>query len=358
MTTIDIHLSRKDFKLEFKETFSPGITGIYGPSGSGKTSLLLAISGLLPLEEGRVVVAGRTLFDAAKKRNIPVENRKVAAVFQEGRLFPHMTVFKNLRYGWKPQSNMDFEEVVDLLQLRHLLYRMPSQISGGERQRTALGRSLLSSPDILLLDEPFSAVDVSFRSQLLSLITSVQKKVKIPILVVSHNLKDLLTLSNRLLVLKEGKCVGHGNYYDLLAKGSVSKLLGSKNTTNTLHMQVAEIMPDEGIVQLRMGLQSDPIFVTCKCPAEGCSLGQQLQLFVHANDIALSSEKIENASIQNQLSGIVTAFIERESVLLCRVDVGVPLYVEITVASKNKMHLSIGSRVFCLFKAVAVASGS
>ena len=100
-----------------------------------------------------------------------------------------MTVSKNLRYGWKPQSNIDFEEVVDLLQLRHLLHRMPSQISGGERQRTALGRSLLSSPDILLLDEPFSAVDVSFRSQLLSLITRVHKKVKIPILVVSHNLK-------------------------------------------------------------------------------------------------------------------------------------------------------------------------
>jgi molybdate transport system ATP-binding protein len=217
---------------------------------------------------------------------------------------------------------------------------------------------LLSSPDILLLDEPFSAVDVSFRSQLLSLITRVQKKVKIPILVVSHNLKDLLTLSNRLLVLKDGKCAGHGNYYDLLAKETVSKLLGSKKTTNTLHMQVAEIMPDEGIVQLRMGFQSDPILVACKCPAEGCSLGQQLQLFVHANDIALSTEKIENTSIQNQLAGKVTAFIERESVLLCRVDIGVPLYVEITVASKNKMHLAIGSRVFCLFKAVAVASGS
>ena len=169
MTEVDIILPRKNFELSICEQFSDGITGIFGPSGSGKTSLLHTISGLETPKKGRLVVNNRVLFDSGKGINLPVEKRNIGYVFQEGRLFPHMTVEKNLLYGLKKNgnSNVGFDEVIDLLNLGHLLKSKPSQISGGERQRTALGRSLLSSPEILLLDEPFSAVDTRLRKQIL-----------------------------------------------------------------------------------------------------------------------------------------------------------------------------------------------
>ena len=210
MTKVDIILPRKNFDLIIHQTFSDGITGIYGPSGSGKTSLLQAISGLALPKSGHISIDKRTVFDTKRKINIPVEKRNIGYVFQEGRLFPHMTVEKNLLYGQKKEKNrkVGFREVVDLFNLSHLLKSKPWQISGGERQRTALGRSLLSSPDILLLDEPFSAVDTRLRDQILPFILKIQQKVQVPILVVSHDLPDLLKLTNILCIIKDGRCLG------------------------------------------------------------------------------------------------------------------------------------------------------
>ena len=224
MTEIDILLPRKNFDITINEVFCDGITGIFGPSGSGKTSMLQAIAGLALPKSGYIKTGGRVLFDSRKKINVPVEKRRVGYVFQEGRLFPHMTVEKNLLYGYKKDDGdgVKFNEVVDLLKLENLLTRRPWQISGGERQRTALGRSLLSSPDILLLDEPFSAVDTALRSRIIPFITKIQQRVRIPILVVSHEMPDLLKLTDRLCIIKEGQCHGHGKYSELFGKDTIS----------------------------------------------------------------------------------------------------------------------------------------
>ncbi len=356
MTEVDIVLPRKNFEVRICEKFSDGITGIFGPSGSGKTSLLHSISGLEVPKTGRIVVGDRVLFDSKQKINIPVEKRNIGYVFQEGRLFPHMTVEKNLLYGLKKNgsSKVRLDEVVDLLNLRHLLKSKPSGISGGERQRTALGRTLLSSPDILLLDEPFSAVDTKLRKQILPFIIRIQKKVQIPILVVSHDLPDLLKLTNALCLVKDGKCIGHDQYHDLLKLKEFPELIGTSPLVNSIHMKVVKANPENGLTVLVWAFGKQEVKVKCEKSKETYKVGEELKIFINADDIALSTEKLANITIQNQIEGTVADIIERDSSLLCIVDVGFKLIVEITAQSQKRMAINKGSKIWCLFKSVAI----
>jgi molybdate transport system ATP-binding protein len=356
MTEVDILLARKNFDVQIKERFSEGITGIFGPSGSGKTSLMHAISGLAHPKSGQIAIEGHLVFDAAKKIYVPVEQRNIGYVFQEGRLFPHMNVEKNLLYGVKKhqKSKVSFDEVVDLLKLNQLLKSMPSQLSGGERQRTALGRSLLSSPEILLLDEPFSALDVHLRNQILPFILSIQQKVAIPILVVSHDLADLLRLTNTLFIIKKGQCIGHGTYYDLLKNKSVSELFGSNELVNAVDMTVIQNTENNGLTLLQHPNQKRQIIIKCDKSKKNYAVGQQLKIFINADDIALSREQQPGITIQNQLEGTVSDLIDRGASLLCIVDVGFRLVVEITTESQKRLDIAIGSTVCCLFKSVAI----
>jgi molybdate transport system ATP-binding protein len=356
MTEVDILLPRKNFDVQVKERFSDGITGIFGPSGCGKTSLMHSISGIARPASGKVVIGGRVVFDAEKRIYIPVEKRNIGYVFQEGRLFPHMNVEKNLLYGSKKHKNskVGFNEVVDLLNLKHLLNSKPSQISGGERQRTALGRTLLSSPDILLLDEPFSALDVNLRSQILPFIMRIQQKINIPILVVSHDLPDLLKLTNTLFVINYGIVIGHGEYYELLKNRAVAEMFGNNALVNTVEMAVVKNTLDNGLTMLEFHKNHQKVIVKCEKSKEHYETGRKIKLFINADDIALSKEFMPGITIQNQLEGRVTDLIERGPTLLCIVDVGFRLVVEVTVESQKRLNISLGSKVWCMFKSVAI----
>jgi molybdate transport system ATP-binding protein len=356
MTEVDILLPRKSFDVKINELFSDGITGIFGPSGSGKTSLMHVISGLAKPVSGRISIDGNLLFDTDRKINVPIEKRNIGYVFQEGRLFPHMSVEKNLVYGAKKsnKSKIGFQEVVDLLNLKHLLNSKPSHISGGERQRTALGRSLLSSPDILLLDEPFSAVDMNLRSQILPFIMRIQQKVNIPILVVSHDLPDLLKLTNTLFVIKNGRCIGHGEYHDLLKNSEVSEIFGNEAIVNSVAINVAENTQENGLTWLEYQKHDKKVIIKCEKSKEHYETGRKIKLFINADDIALSRHFMPDITIQNQLEGTVTDLIERGPTLLCIVDVGFKLVVEITAESQKRLDILVGSKVWCLFKSVAI----
>lgn len=356
MIEVDIQLRRKNFSVVINETFSDGITGIYGASGSGKTSLLQAIAGLASPQKGEIRINSNTVFNSEKKVFVPVEQRNIGYVFQEGRLFPHMTVEKNLRYGIKKNraKGIGFDEVVDMLNLRTLLQSKPAGMSGGERQRTALGRSLLSSPDILLLDEPFSAVDTRLREQILPFLLKIHQKVAIPILVVSHDLPDLLKLSNRLCVISEGRCIGHNEYYELLKMPAMADVFGSGSIVNSISMQVNKVNADSGLTVLTKEKNDTIIRVKCEKSKEPYRMGQKLKIFVNAEDIALSQEKLIGITIQNQLEGRITDVIARGSSNLCIVDVGFRLVVEVTAESLKRMDITIGSKVWCLFKSVAI----
>lgn len=356
MINIDIKLPRKNFDLVISEKFSSGITGIYGPSGSGKTSLLHALAGLAIPGNGTISIGSRILFDSKTRINIPVEKRNIGYVFQEGRLFPHMSVEKNLLYGLKKNGNnkVKFDEVVNLLNLSHLLKSKPARISGGERQRTALGRSLLSSPDILLLDEPFSAVDTNLRNQILPFIIRIQQKVRIPILVVSHDLPDLLKLTNTLCLVKNGQIIGHDEYYELLKNKATSEIFSSNALINSIEMEVMKSSPENGLTFLSRKNGNTEVFVKCEKSKAMYQEGQQIKIFIYADDIALSAEKLRNVTIQNQIEGVVSDIIQREDTMLCIVNAGFKLVVEITSESKKRMDIRLGSKVWCLFKSVAI----
>lgn len=356
MIKVDIKLRRDNFDVRINEIFKDGITGIYGPSGSGKTSLLHSIAGLEKPEEGEIIINNKTVYSTSEHIHIPVEKRNIGYVFQEGRLFPHMTVEKNLLYGVKRKKtgSLGFDEVVKLLNLQHILKSKPSNISGGERQRTALGRSLLSSPDLLLLDEPFSAVDMGLREQILPFLLKIHQTVKIPILVVSHDITDLLKLTQQLFLIQKGRCIGHDEYLQLLKNKDVQHVIQSKALINAVTMKVIKTNTETGLSVLAYNGSENEIKVLCeKCRTE-YQPGEEIKIFIRSDDIALSNEKLTGLTIQNQLKGIVTDIIERESVRLVLVDVGFPLVVEITSESLKRMEMAIGRIVYCLFKSVAI----
>ena len=357
MIEVNIRLKRDNFEVVIQETFGEGITGIFGPSGSGKTSLLNSISGLVIPEKGEISIHGKTIFSSSRKIKIPVEKRHIGYVFQEGRLFPHMSVEKNLLYGTQKKGPglLSFKEVVNLLNLSHLLQSRPSNISGGEQQRTALGRALLSSPELLLLDEPFSAVDAGLREQILPFLLKIQKTVKIPMLVVSHGITDLLKLTNRLCLIQQGQVIGHDDYHRLIRKKEMQKIFSNNTLINSVNMKVSRITDNSGLTILSAnGNTGNTVKVLCEKSRTGYLAGEELKIFIRSDDIALSTTRLENITIQNQLEGTITDIIERDDVMLCLVDAGFPLVVEITAESLKRMDIRKGRVVWCLFKSVAI----
>lgn len=355
MIDVDIILKRDNFDVRVKEQFGAGITGIFGRSGSGKTSLLHAIAGLNLPSEGHINIAGRFVYSNDRKINLPVEERSIGYVFQEGRLFPHLSVEQNLRYAYRQlHKGITFDEVVDLLQLRHILKSKPRKISGGERQRTALGRSLLSRPSLLLLDEPFSGLDIHLRNQILPFLYKIHQRVKIPILVVSHDLSDLLKLTNRLFVIDQGRCLGHGDYIDLLRVPSVRQLLGSNVLVNAIDVQVTEVDVDSGMALLTHCASGSQVRAVIEKSRRNCVEYKDVKLFVRSDDIALASAYVEGISIHNQLEGEVLDVINGSQINVCLVDVGFPLVVEVTEDSISRLKIEKGSNVWCLFKSVSI----
>lgn len=227
----NIFLPRRDFDLELKGCFDKGITGIYGPSGAGKTSFFNVLAGLERPRKGSVSLNGRVLTDCAKKIHIPVHKRRIGVVFQEKLLFPHLSVKDNLLFGlpYVKDKKVDFEEAVELLDLSAVLEAKPHEISGGEQQRTAMGRAILTSPDLLLLDEPFNAVDYCRRTSILSYIKRLERALSIPLLIISHDLTDLQSLTGRVSLIHKGKEEGCGDIFEYLKSGTY--ITSMKNTS-------------------------------------------------------------------------------------------------------------------------------
>lgn len=209
MLDVDLHFSRGDFQLRVQHRFDAGVTGICGPSGSGKSSLLALIAGLLVPQQGRITFDGRCWVDTARGCFVPPHQRRIGLVFQDGQLFPHLNVHANLYYAlrWLPaaQRRVAPDAVIDLLELRPLLQRRPDQLSGGERQRVALGRALLMSPQLLLLDEPLSALDARLKAQILPFLQRVRDQMHLPMLYVSHAPQEIAALTAQVLAIADGR---------------------------------------------------------------------------------------------------------------------------------------------------------
>jgi molybdate transport system ATP-binding protein len=186
-----------------------GVTALYGPSGAGKSSVVGMIAGLARPDSGLIVVGGRVLFDSARGIDLPPEKRRLGCVFQDGRLFPHLSVLSNLYYGMKlvapPERRIPPEQVIDLLGIGHLLERSPKNLSGGEKQRVAVGRALLISPAALLMDEPLASLDPARKDELLPYIARIGREFSMPVLYVSHSLPEIRRLTDTVVFLRNGR---------------------------------------------------------------------------------------------------------------------------------------------------------
>lgn len=210
LLALNVEFSRGNFNLHINETLTAPVTGLFGPSGCGKSTLLALIAGLLHPTRGHISLQGRPLFDSTQAIKLPSHQRRVGLVFQDGQLFPHLNVRNNLLYGYRnltaDQRHFELNTVVDLLELAPLLARKPRQLSGGEQQRVALGRALLYSPDLLLLDEPLSALDKDLKSQILPFLARL-RDVGIPMLYVTHSFHEIQYLTETWLTMEAGRIV-------------------------------------------------------------------------------------------------------------------------------------------------------
>lgn len=222
---MEIKVARRqgDFLVEVAvEGPESGVTALFGPSGSGKTSLINMVAGLLRPDTGRISINGLCLFDSHQRIDLPPEKRRIGYVFQDGRLLPHLSVRANLRYGMQltpvDRRFVTFETVVELLGIGHLLDRRPARLSGGEKQRVAIGRALLTSPAMLLMDEPLASLDASRKSEVLPFIKRLSREYTIPILYVSHIMDEILSLADRLIVMDKGRAIAFGDLEELFSK--------------------------------------------------------------------------------------------------------------------------------------------
>ncbi|HEY8947541.1 MAG TPA: molybdenum ABC transporter ATP-binding protein [Rhizomicrobium sp.] len=332
----------------------PGITALFGPSGSGKTSIVNAIAGLLGPDEGNIVIGGETVLDTRARIFVPPQRRRVGYVFQDARLFPHMSVENNLRFGWRRApiraEESEFERVVSLLGLEPLLARRPSRLSGGEKSRVALGRALLSSPRILLLDEPLSALDAARKAEILPYLDRLRDEAALPMLYVSHALEEVAQLADAVILLKEGRTVAQGPVFDMLADLDISALTGTPSFGAVIDTRVLEHREADGLSVL--SFNGGQLIV----PLLRRAIGQRLRVRIRAEDVMLAAEEPRTISANNILlcavtnvreSGVAHADVQ----LLC----GKARFVaRITRSSAARLGIRPGMPIFAIAKSVIV----
>lgn len=217
MINIDVVKQLTTFSFEFKLMVPcQGVTAILGVSGAGKSTLINLINGLIKPDQGKISLNDVTLVATKQNIFVPPEQRNIGTVFQDALLFPHLRVIKNLTYGAKNINRQKFDEIINVLNINHLLKRYPAMLSGGEKQRVAIGRALLTNPKLLLMDEPLSALDMPRKKELLSYIDTLVNEFKVPIIYVTHNINEVKRIANYVVILEQGKLLTHGDTHNIL----------------------------------------------------------------------------------------------------------------------------------------------
>jgi len=328
-----------------------GVTALFGPSGCGKSTILAAVAGLLQPQEGRVTIGGDVVLDTARGIALPPERRRCAVVFQDARLFPHLSVETNLRYGLRraprDADGPSFDDVVALLGIEPLLARRPAGLSGGERQRVALGRALLARPRLLLMDEPLAALDAARRAEVLPFLARLRDVARLPILYVTHALDEVDALADHLVLLEHGRVLADGPVRTLAARTDLP--LAARRDAGVLLDCTVGAAPVDGLTRLDF---AGGALVTTLHPG---APGTQLRVRLRARDIAVAIEEPRGISTQNILRATLTDIQpagEGQEVFL-RLAVGPSeLLARITRDSVQRLALRPGMSLWALIKAV------
>ncbi|MSO21908.1 MAG: molybdenum ABC transporter ATP-binding protein [Acidobacteria bacterium] len=341
--------SADPFKLELRFEAGPGVLILFGASGAGKSLTLQLLAGLQTPDQGSIRVAGEVLFDSSRQINVPVRLRRVGFVFQNLALFPHLNTRQNVAYGLAHLRPAEREQRIDAmlekLRIDRLADRAPQTLSGGEQQRVALGRALVTRPRMLLLDEPLSALDLSIKRSIVADLQRINQELRIPILYVTHDRSEALSLGERLLLLEAGRIVAEGKPIDVL--------------NQPLKESVANLTGVENLFKVRI-LQRNPERGTLTCDAGGCRLeipysdwpmDRPLRVGLRSGDILLAVSPPEWLSAQNILPGRIQRIDSADYEVSLQVDCGRIFDVTLTRSAVETLQLSPGREVWIIFKA-------
>jgi molybdate transport system ATP-binding protein len=338
---------------------APGVTALFGESGAGKTSVVNAIAGLLKPDAGSISVNGECLFDSARGICTPPHQRRIGYVFQDARLFPHLSVRANLLFGWRRSGERappaQIEHLVEMLGIAHLLHRAPQTLSAGERQRVALGRALLSAPQLLLLDEPLAAIDQARKHEILPYLERLRDEARIPMLYVSHSIDEVARLADHLIVMNDGCVLGQGGIATMMSRVDLLPLSDRFDASAVVMGRVHAHRPQEGLSEV--SFDGGRLLV----PIIKAEEGAQARLRIRARSVMLALDAPERISANNVLPVEISAIRTdpdgpyADVQLLCG---ATHLLARITRHSVNRLALHIGDKVYAIIKSITLESHS
>ncbi len=353
MLEVDVSRTLGSFDLAARFSAGRGITALFGRSGVGKTMLVNMLAGLDRPDTGRISINGQVLFDGKANIDVAPEKRRLGYVFQESRLFPHMSVRGNLTYGMNlvaaSERRVDFDTVVSLLDIAPLLERRPHNLSGGEKQRVAIGRALLASPRLVLMDEPLANLDAARRAEILPFIESLRDELDIPVVYVSHSMDEIVRLADTVVLMTKGRVAASGPVEEVLSRLDLRPLTGRYDAGAVLP---AVVEAHESADKLtRLAVPGGPLFVA----QLRLDVGTELRVRVRARDVTLSLEPQDGLSVLNQFQGVVAQIADDDGPHVdVLVDIGTPLWARITRRSAYRLQLAPGAHVHALIKSVAI----
>lgn len=344
----------REFVLDVDFSAAPGFTILFGPSGAGKTTLLDCVAGLAKPDWGRIAVGEHVLFDATQRTDLPVAKRHVGYVFQSLALFPHLTVEQNVQFGLAHLPQVERRDraaaILAAFRIAHLAQRRAREISGGESQRTALARTLVTDPAVLLLDEPLAALDAVTKSRIVDDLRRWNDAHHIPILYVTHSREEVFALGERVLVLDAGRVIAQGTPHEVIdapRQETVAQLVGFENIFDAI---VEAVHPERGTMTCRLSPAGHGAPVLLETPLVRAAVGTALRVGIRAGDILLASVPPVGLSARNVVHGHITSLDQRDVIISARVTCGVEMEVHLTLAARDALTLVPGKVVWLVIK--------
>jgi molybdate transport system ATP-binding protein len=347
---------RHDFpamRMDMKFTVpSPGVTVLFGPSGAGKSTVILAAAGLLRPNDCRIEVDDQIMADTTTGVWLPPERRRAGLVFQDARLFPHMSVTTNLRFGMRRArpGTVTFDEVVELLGIGALLDRRPHTLSGGERQRVAIGRALLAQPRLLLMDEPLASLDSARKAEILPYLTRLKTALRLPVLYVTHDLDEVTRLADSLVLLEAGHVVAFGAVEEVAARADLP-LARRDDAAGLLHGRVVAHDLNRGLTRL------DAAGATFWVPLLDTPVGSERRIRIPAREVILAGKPPESISLHNIIAGTVRQIAADPARRAVMVEIALTegaLLARVTQDAIARLSLAPGSPVLALIKSTSI----